>query len=100
MPERKRFNDFAKDEVALVGEKLAIQDVIGKEIFLTAYRISKSKAVPGKECLQLQFSFSDSDEVLVTFTNSEVLTRQVKRYEAELPFITTIVKRGSYYTFS
>lgn len=98
MQGRRKFSDFAKEEATLTGEKLQIAQVIGKLIYVKAYRLGSSKAVPGKQCLRLQFELDGSE--YVTFTNSEVLIRQIEKYQENLPFETTIVKITKYYTFS
>lgn len=93
-----KFSDFAKDECGLSGEKIAIAEILNKEVIVKAYRIIKSKAIQGKECLQLQIEFNSIDRV--TFTNSLILIRQSQEYADKMPFIATIIKNGSYYTFS
>jgi len=98
LAEIKRFSDFAKDEVGLIGDKLKIGEIFNKEIYVTAYRILASKGVKGKEVLQLQFELEN--HTYIVFTNSEVMIRQIKQYETEIPFLTVIKKVGSYYTFS
>lgn len=100
MQKRKRFSDFAVKEIGLDGDKIRIADILNKEIYVLAYRIGQSKAVNGKRCLQIQYEIGEDGKHYVSFTNSEVLIRQIQEYEKELPFETIIVKRGSYYTFS
>lgn len=93
------FSEFAQDEKgALDGEKIKIGEILNAEIEVLAYRIFDSKAIHGKECLQLQLNYNDQQRVL--FTNSEILTRQIKKYESELPFRAVIRHIGSYYSFS
>lgn len=48
--------------------------------------------------MQLQYELDGKK--YVSFTNSEVLIRQIEQYADEIPFLTTIVKRNSYYTFT
>lgn len=67
------------------------------EIEVTGYKLGKSR-VKDKDLLQLQYVLDG--RVFVSFTNSAVLIRQIQQYEKEIPFLTTIVKRNSYYTFS
>lgn len=98
MSERKHFSDFAKDEIGLIGDKLQIGEVFNQEIYVTDYRILASKCIKGKEVLQLQFELND--HTYIVFTNSEVMIRQIKQYESEIPFLTVIKKVGSYHTFS
>lgn len=95
--EKKRFSDFAQAECGLEGEKKPISDVFNVEIEVTGYKLGKSR-VKDKDLLQLQYVLDG--RVFVSFTNSAVLIRQIQQYEKEIPFLTTIVKRNSYYTFS
>ena len=67
------------------------------EVEITGYKLGRSK-VQGKQCLQLQYELDGKK--YVSFTNSEVLIRQIEQYADEIPFLTTIVKRNSYYTFT
>ena len=94
----RRFSDFAKEEIGLDGDKIQISDALNKEIYLIGFRIIESKIIKGKPCLQLQFKIDGMTHV--TFTNSVVLIRQIEKYKEHLPFVTTIRKRNSYYTFS
>lgn len=111
MQKRKQFSDFAVKDIGLDGDKISIANILNKKIYLLAYRIMRSKAVHGKQCLQLQYELctdaddaddnnNDDGKCYISFTNSEVLMRQIQEYENELPFETTIIKRSSYYTFS
>lgn len=93
----KRFSDFASNEIGLVGEKKPITEVLNKEIIVTSYRILEGKYPAGKDLLQLQFLYEDTYFIL--FTNSKILLRQIKQYEKEIPFYTTIKKISNYYTF-
>jgi hypothetical protein len=34
----KKFRDIAKDDIRLAGEKLKLQDIIGKTIIVTGYK--------------------------------------------------------------
>ena len=94
---KRRFCDFAQAECGLEGEKKPISDVFNVEIEVTGYKLGKS-CVKDKDLLQLQYVLDG--RVFVSFTNSAVLIRQIQQYEKEIPFLTTIVKRNSYYTFS
>lgn len=97
----EKFSSFAAvEDCRLDGDKEEIGDVFNKEIEVTAYRIMPSKAVRGKECLQLQYRHAGEERLHILFSNSEVIIRQIKQYEDHIPFSTVIRKRGSYYTFS
>lgn len=93
-----RFKEFASEECGLDGDKIPMAEILNKEITVTAYRIMQSKAVKGKECLQLQVELDGENRVV--FTNSVVLIRQTQQFAKEIPFLAIIIKRGSYYTFS
>jgi len=98
----KRFSDFAKDHVPLDGAKLKIDDILNKEILVTAMRVKPSKySGTGKgsaSCLTLQFNLNG--ERYVAFTGSGVLADQAQAYQAEIPFFATIKKVDKYYTMT
>lgn len=79
------------------GDKLKINDVLGKEIEILNYKISDSK-YSDKNCLTIQFLLNNKKHII--FTGSSVLSDQCKLYEKEMPFIATIKKIDKYYTFS
>lgn len=96
-----KFSQFAKQsDIRLEGEKVSINEVFDKNIALLAYRIMQSRAVKNKEVLQLQFSYEGDDSKYILFTNSEVLMRQMKEYESNLPFVAKIIRTGSCYTLA
>ena len=94
----KRFSDFAKNSNAITGEKVKIDDVIGKEIVVTQYKISDSKYKVGTKLLTLQFTLNTEERIV--FTGSNVLIEQIEKYKTEIPFIATIKKVDKFYTFS
>ena len=93
----KRFADFAEEEHFLDGEKFRIDEILNKEILVTAYEINDSKYNDSK-CLKLQFEIDNVKHIL--FTGSTVLTDQVEKYKDEIPFLTIIKKINKYYTFT
>ncbi len=96
----KKFSDFATEEVLLIGDKVKIEDILGKEIIITGYRIRESKFNDrdhGK-CITIQFTVDGIQKIL--FTGSEVLMNQIEKYKEEIPFSTIIIKNQRYYTFS
>ena len=96
-----KFSQFAKkQDIRLDGEKVSIAYVFEKNIVIWGYRIMQSRAVKNKEVLQLQFSYDEHSKKYVVFTNSEVLMRQMKEYEENLPFEARIIKTGSCYTLA
>jgi hypothetical protein len=100
-----KFSEFADTTVNPVmdGKKLSLDDVLNKEIIVLRYRIKKSKYTDAKnpECLTVQFYYPDNEnERFVFFSGSSVLMQQLEQYKDKLPFSTTIVKPGKYYSFS
>lgn len=89
---------FAKEDTRLDGDKIKISELFNREIIVLGYRKFDSKAVEGKECVQLQIELDGKK--MVTFTNSAVIARQLEQYAEYLPFETVIKKVHSYYTFS
>jgi hypothetical protein len=93
----KKFRDIAKDDIRLAGEKLKLQDIIGKPIIVTGYKITKSKF---KEDDYVAIQFELDCEQHVTFTGAQVLIEQLKKYGEEIPFETTIKRLGKFYSFT
>lgn len=94
----EKFSDFAIEGQNLTGDKIPMKDLFGREVIVKAYRFMESKAVRGKECMQLQLEL-DGQEV-VAFTTSTVLHRQMRQYADHLPFATTIQNMGRYHSFT
>lgn len=92
----KKFSDFSKESV-LDGDKIKIDDIVNEEIELLAFNIKESKY---KEKNYLTIQIKRNDKKYVAFTGSEVLIDQVKKYESELPFKTTIRKINKYYSLT
>lgn len=96
--ETKKFSDFAKsDESHLEGEKLKVGDILGKEILLKNFAVSKSKHYAG-DYATVQFELAG--KLQVSFISSKVIIEQLQKYGAEMPFLTTIIKIGKYYSLS
>ena len=94
----KKFSDFATDTRIMVGEKIKITEILGKEIMINGYKISDSK-YEGKQLLTLQIKLDDIDRVI--FTGSNVLIDQCNQYEDEIPFITSVEKvNNKFYSFT
>lgn len=49
-----KFRDIAKNDMPLPGEKMSLQDIVGKTIIATGYDFTKSK-FSDATCLKLQF---------------------------------------------
>ena len=94
----KRFSDFAKTSTQITGDKIKIEQIVGKEIEILDYSINDSKYKEGTKVLKLQFKL-DGDTRIV-FTGSNVLIDQISQYKDEIPFITKIEKVNKFYTFT
>lgn len=94
----KKFSDFSTEEKRLDGKKVIIDEILGKEITILAFRILPSKHNVGKNYLILQLIINGESRVF--FTGSKVLQDQIDRYKEQLPFIATIIKPGKFYTLS
>ena len=97
----KKFSDFATDDGVLTGDKLKLDDVLGKEIIVKGYKISDSKygkSGEDKKVLTLQFGLEGIDYII--FTGSKVLMDQIEKYKDEIPFMTKIEKINTFYSFS
>lgn len=96
----KRFSDFASAEVALDGDKVKIDSILGMPIIVTGYRIRQSRYSKNQtgEYLTLQFEMENKKWIL--FTGSDVLIEQVRKYSHEMPFEASIKKISRYYAFT
>lgn len=97
----KRFSDFATDDGVLTGDKLKLEDILGREIIVKGYKVSDSKYGKNgedKKVLTLQFELGGIDYIV--FTGSKVLMDQVEKYKDEIPFLTKIEKVNTFYSFS
>lgn len=97
-----RFSEFAEEEGPLAGEKVRIEDLLGRDIEVLAYRLGPSrypdKSENGKY-LHLQFRFPGESDLQCTFTGSGVLIRQLEKYQDQIPFLAAIQRRGRCFTF-
>jgi len=98
--ERKypRFSDFGDICPQLEGKKKKIHEILNTEILVTGSRIGKSK-YKDKEYLTLQFEMEDGEKYII-FTGSEILIDQVRKTKDKMPYYTTIIQRGRYYTMT
>lgn len=96
----KRFSDFATESSAITGDKIKIEEVLGKEIKIIGFKIGDSKYAkkPNGKVLTLQFNLDGVGRIL--FTGSKVLMEQCEKYESEMPFIAKIEKVNKFYTFN
>lgn len=56
----KRFSDFATNDAAMTGDKIKIDNILGKEIIVKKYKIRNSRFNDGK-LLTLQFELDRKD---------------------------------------
>lgn len=91
------FNDFAKEECQFEGDKKKIEDIINKKILIINYRINKSKF---KDSNYTTVQYKIDEKMCITFTGSEVITKQLDKYKDRIPFYTKIIKKGKYYSLS
>ena len=91
------FCDFADIHPQFEGEKKKIVEILNKEILIIGFRISKSK-YPGKEYLTLHFKLEGKNYIV--FVGSKPLMEQAQEGDEEMPYRTTIVQRGNYYTMT
>ena len=82
------------------GIKVKIEAILNQEIFITGYKIKKSKYKKGgmEQCLTVQFEINADKKIF--FTGSNVLIDQLEKYGHEIPFMATVKKIDRYYTFS
>jgi RNA-directed DNA polymerase len=96
----KRFGDFGikVDVVALMGDKIKIAKVIGKEILVKDYKVTESKYEKTAHCLTIQIEIGGEDKVI--FTGSGMLKRQIEQIDKEnFPFLATIENINETYQF-
>ena len=95
--EHHKFSDFSKEAPRLEGKKKRIEEMFDKEILIIDYRISDSHF---KDATYATIQFENGGTKYITFTGSEVLQKQLEKYSKDMPFYTTTIRRGRYYTFS
>lgn len=95
-----RFSDFADEPTSLEGDKIKIDDILGQEVEILQYRISDSKypKCNSSQCLTIQFRIKD--KIMIFFTGSNILIKQMKKYGDKCPFFATVVKINRYYSLS
>lgn len=101
MPDRrKRFSDFSSETFVMDGEKIAVDQILNREIEIIGFRISDSKFNKNGsgKCLTIQLMFNGN--LYVCFTGSSVLIAQLEKYSEEIPFLTIIKKQFKYFTMT
>lgn len=95
--EYPHFSDFSEDQ-ALDGDKIRLDEILNKEILILGFKIKNSTKKSGTLYVTIQFKLDGVNRI--SFTGSEVLMDQLKRYEEHLPFYAIIKKINRHYTFS
>lgn len=100
MSPAKRFADFAQESAPLDGDKIKIEQVLGKEVRVIGYSIRKSRYEKNRsgKCLLLQIDIEGERRLLIT--GSDVLIEQMEKYGEQIPFLATIKKIDRFYTLS
>lgn len=96
----KQFSDFAEEVNTLVGDKIKIEEVLGKSIMVIGYKIGDSKYAKTEDDKVLTLQFKLDNENRILFSGSKVLLEQCEKYKSEMPFMTKIEKNNKFYTFS
>jgi hypothetical protein len=97
----KRFSDFAQDG-PLDGDKMRIEEIIGREIIIRNYRIKSSRFQDNSsKYLTIQFSFQGDEKRYIVFTGSAVIADQLERNaDGNMPFFATIRRIGKYFSLT
>ena len=96
----KRFSDFATDNNVMTGDKIKIEEVLGKEIEVIGYKIGDSKYPKQQDSKVLTLNFKLDGVERILFTGSKVLLEQCEKYENEMPFVAKIEQVNKFYTFN
>ena len=91
-----KFSDFAKEDAKIEGEKIKIEEVLGKKIIVFKYKIRESKFDGNYASIQIKYQ----EKKRAIFTGSKILIEQLTKYQDYLPFEAIIKKVGRYYTFT
>jgi len=97
---KKRFTDFATEPSVLDGDKVKLDAILNQEIEIIGYRIGDSNYSKNKSGKYLTLQIRIDREVKIIFTGSDVLIKQVEKYENEIPYLAIIKKINRYYTLS
>jgi len=96
-----RFDEFAKEEKKLDGDKERIDDILDKQLVIIDFRVSDSKfSNKSGKYATVQFHENLIEKKHVFFTGSDVLIDQLQKYKDKLPYAAEIKKINRYYTFS
>lgn len=96
-----KFSDFKiqANPSTFVGDKIALQKLINKEIKILNYKIEDSIKKPGTKYLTLQIEKDNNKHVV--FTSAKILAQMITQVpQDKLPFTTTITNENEYYEFT
>lgn len=94
----KRYSEFATKRQHMIGDKIKIEKILGKEIAILSYRISPSIVKEDTNCLAMQIEVANEKRII--FTSSTILMEEIEKYKDNLPFLTTIEKIDRFYIFA
>ena len=92
-----RFADFNTRPIGFEGDKLRMQEILGREILITGFRILSGKYKTA-HCVQFQFELDGMR--YVTFSGSAVVANQLTENRDRLPFYATLRRIDRYITLS
>ena len=85
--------------ITFLARKIKIAKVIGKEIIVKAYKLTKSKYEKTEHCLTIQVEINGENKVI--FTGSNALKKQIEQVNIkDFPFTTTIENINETYQFT
>lgn len=96
----KRFSELGIniEPESLLGEKIKISKIVGKEIIIKDYKVTESKFQNSRQCLTLQIELEGDTKVV--FTGSDMLKRQIELAKKEdFPFSAKIELINESYQF-
>lgn len=96
----RRFSDLGISVTPdnLMGEKIKIAKVLGKEVLVKDFKLTDSKYEKTKHCLTIQVELNGEDKVI--FTGSEMLRKQIEQIDKkDFPFLATIANINDTYQF-
>jgi hypothetical protein len=77
---------------------VSINAILNKDILILGFKTGRSKYKENADYTTVQFEHEDERHVF--FTGSQVIADQLRKYEANLPFVATIRKINRYYTLT
>ncbi|MDR1027460.1 MAG: hypothetical protein LBL46_03535 [Rickettsiales bacterium] len=93
----QKFSDFSEEKGTFPGDKIKMEQILGKDIIVNDFAILPSRKKEGSDYLTLAFEMDGKP--FVVFTGSVVLAKQCEKYKAHFPFSGRIKKVWDYYTF-